>query len=392
MSTQVFFGNARQSRLRADETLPAKLDLIIDKLNLRERVNGKTVAIKMHLGSNIGYSTIHPVFVRKLVQAVKDGGGRPFVTDTAHACASAHERGYSHDTIGCLILPCAGPDERYFKTFPADFKGITEYKVGGTLIDADFLIDFAHVKGHPSCGMGGVFKNLALGAMIGETRGKLHDTVHFDQYWFKDRCPDAEIRKKIIESCSMEALVIDKNDPDNVHLHTEPCNQCGDCAKVAPEGALRIDGANFFAFQQACAIGVSHVLSQFDPANTVYLNLATQMTAVCDCFGFTGASVLPDVGIFGGNDICAVEQAMLDEVGKCEIIEENVPMSMQLQPGVGRHPFQVLHGVLKDPYKVVEYSAALGLGSQSYEFVDVLPLETQDSSKYEDMVVSADEL
>ena len=73
MPSQVFFGSAKQAQLDAKETLPAKLALILDLLHLRDRVKDETVAIKMHTGNNIGYSTVHPVFVRKVVQAVKDG-------------------------------------------------------------------------------------------------------------------------------------------------------------------------------------------------------------------------------------------------------------------------------------------------------------------------------
>jgi len=62
MSSIVYFGTARQSRLEAKETLPAKLDLIIEKLKIRERVKDEIVLIKMHTGNNICYSTIHPVF------------------------------------------------------------------------------------------------------------------------------------------------------------------------------------------------------------------------------------------------------------------------------------------------------------------------------------------
>ena len=39
------------------------------------------------------------------------------------------------------------------------------------------------------------------------------------------------------------------------------------------------------------------------------------------------------------------------------------------------HPFRWLHGPYKDPYKVVEYGEALGLGSRSYELIDLLPVE-----------------
>jgi uncharacterized Fe-S center protein len=81
MVSTVYYGSPRQAQLKAEETLPAKLDLIIEKLKIRERVKDETVAIKLHLGNNIGYSVIHPVFVRKIVQAVKDAVGNPlFVT------------------------------------------------------------------------------------------------------------------------------------------------------------------------------------------------------------------------------------------------------------------------------------------------------------------------
>ena len=59
MSSAVYFGSARQARLVAGETLPAKLDLILDRLKIRDRVKGETVAVKMHTGNNLGYSTVH---------------------------------------------------------------------------------------------------------------------------------------------------------------------------------------------------------------------------------------------------------------------------------------------------------------------------------------------
>ncbi len=57
MSNKVFYGSPRQARLEAKETLPAKLDLILEQLHIRERVKDEIVAIKMHTGNNIVYST-----------------------------------------------------------------------------------------------------------------------------------------------------------------------------------------------------------------------------------------------------------------------------------------------------------------------------------------------
>ena len=95
----------RQTRLEANETLPIKLDKIVDKLAIHDRVKGEHVAIKMHLGGNVGYSTLHPVFVRRVVKAVKDGGGKPFIVDLNWSAGDAAERGYTAETLGCSIFP-----------------------------------------------------------------------------------------------------------------------------------------------------------------------------------------------------------------------------------------------------------------------------------------------
>src|SRR5512143_277782 len=100
MPTPVYFGSARQARLDPKETLPAKLDLILDRLYLRERVKDETVAIKLHVGAGIGYSTVHPIFVRKVVQAVKDSGGKPFIADVNGNVMDAQTRGYTAEVLG----------------------------------------------------------------------------------------------------------------------------------------------------------------------------------------------------------------------------------------------------------------------------------------------------
>ena len=383
MPSKVFFGSAHQARLEAKETLPAKLDLILDQLHIRDRVKDETVAIKMHTGNNMVYSTIHPVFVRRVVQAVKDGGGKPFVVGVNWNTAGAEERGYSSETIGCPVYPAAGPDEKYFYEHERPYKNIKSWKVSGLIQDSSFLVNFAHVKGHPSCGFGAAFKNIALGCMAGNTRGQMHDSMHFDQYWFPEKCPDKSLLERIVDVCPHEGIVADKENPDNLHLHMENCNQCGRCLQIAPPGSLLIDPVNFHTFQEACAIAADIILSTFAPEKVVHLNLATFMTPVCDCFGFTSMPILPDAGVFGSDDVVALDKATLDVIAQTRLIEENIPASMEVHTRAG-HPFQWLHGPLKDPYKVVEYGGQLGIGSQDYELVDVLPVEkvTRSSMPY----------
>ncbi len=374
MTSTVYYGSPRQARLDAKESLPAKLDLILEALRLRERVKNELVALKLHTGTNIGYSTIHPVFVRKVVQAVKDGGGKPFVVDVDWDVAGAETRGYTPEVLGCPIYPLAGPKDRYYTAYKRPFMNIQEWKLGGLIQDASFLVNFAHVKGHPSCGFGSAFKNLALGCMIGETRGAIHDTNHYRKYWFGELCPDEETRQRIMASCPHEALVEDRHHPGEIHLHIEQCNQCLRCLQVAPPGSLFIEPETFWAFQEACAVSVSISLGTFEPGKATHLALATHMTPVCDCFGFTSMPILRDAGIFGSDDIVAIDQAVLDMTANSPLLEENIPTSMEVHSRLG-HPFRWLHGPYKDPYKVTEYGEALGLGSREYELVDILPVE-----------------
>jgi len=374
MTSTVYWGSPRQARLEANETLPAKLDLIIDRLALRDRVRDEIVAIKMHTGNNLSYSTAHPVFIRKVVQAVKDGGGKPFVVDLDWDVREAERRGYSTEVLGCPVYPLSGLKDGYHYTHEFPFKNMREWKVGGMIQDATFLVNFAHAKGHPSCGYGAAIKNLALGCMVRETRRSMHDLHHFDQYWFKERCPDPAIRQAILDACPHGALVQDKHDPEEIHLHYDPCNQCGRCLQVAPPGSLKLAPENFWVFQEGCAISTSITLGTFAPEKMVHFNLATHMTPVCDCFGFTSMPILPDAGIFGSDDIVAIDQAVLDMTAKTPLLEQNIPTSMEIWYRDG-HPFQTLHGPMKDPYKVVEYAEKLGLGTRQYELVDVFPVE-----------------
>ena len=379
MTSQVFFGSARQARLEAKETLPAKLDLIIDRLGLRDRVKDESVAIKMHTGNNMVYSTIHPVFVRRVVQAIKDGGGKPFVVDVNWDAAGAEQRGYASEVIGCPVYPAAGPEEKYFYTHERPYKSIKNWKVAGLIQDSSFMVNFAHIKGHPSCGFGGAFKNIALGCMAGETRSAMHDVMHFDPYWFPEKCPDPADRQRMIEACPFEALVEDKKHAGQLHLHMEQCNQCERCLKVAPAGSLKIDQVNFHSFQEAVAVAADVVLSTFATGKVTNMALAMHMTPVCDCFGFTSMPILPDAGVFGSDDIVALDQAVLDVTGKSRLIEENLPGVLEVHTREG-HPFRWLHGPHKDPYVALEYAEKLGMGSRSYELVDVLPVEKVERS------------
>ena len=77
----VLFASTRVKKLEADGTLPAKFRRLLKRLLPKEGWDRKRIAIKMHVGGGLGYTTIHPVFVIQLVNALKERGAAPFITD-----------------------------------------------------------------------------------------------------------------------------------------------------------------------------------------------------------------------------------------------------------------------------------------------------------------------
>ncbi|MBN1305911.1 MAG: hypothetical protein JXA13_15860 [Anaerolineales bacterium] len=52
----------------------------------------------MHTDNNIGYPTVHLVFIRKSVKTVKEGDGQPFVAVESQDAAYPEQPGYSNDS------------------------------------------------------------------------------------------------------------------------------------------------------------------------------------------------------------------------------------------------------------------------------------------------------
>ena len=114
MPSNVLFAPMAYTRYEASQTLPEKFSRLLEKSGLGDKVNGKSVAIKMHVGSGITYSTIPPVFVRKLVDFVHKHGGDCFITDHYVYRRHPEERGYTESNLGCPVLDDCGHLGKYF--------------------------------------------------------------------------------------------------------------------------------------------------------------------------------------------------------------------------------------------------------------------------------------
>ena len=124
----------------------------------------------------------------------------------------------------------------------------------------------------------------------------------------------------------------------------------------------------FRSFQAGMAICTKAILDSFAPDSVYYINFLIQITAICDCWGLTTPSLVPDIGIMASSDIVALEKASLDAIRLENLLPNGVPGGQKLT-GEG-HLFQLLHG--KDPYVQIRELENIGLGTQEYQLQTVM--------------------
>lgn len=361
MPATVYFAPMAYARYEAKQTLPEKFSRLLRQTGLADKVKGKTVAIKMHVGDGVGYSTIPPVFVRKLVSFVKESGGDCFLTDHYLYKRQPENRGYTEMSMGCPLLDDCGHLGKYFYPKDVHFKTFRHVDVAGLIHDADFMIDLSHVKGHGACGFGGACKNIAMGCVTDRTRHEIHG-LEGGLVWHAERCVHC---KKCVESCNHHANSFGKDRQYRVDYHN--CTLCQHCLKVCPTDAIELDSHDYADFQTGMAICTRTVIDTFAPGHVYYINFLTQITALCDCWGMTTPSLVPDIGIMASEDIVAIERASLDAIKVEDLIPVGVPEGMEL--GETGHLFERLHG--KNPYMQLEKLEEQGLGAQAYTLTEV---------------------
>jgi len=353
------------NKFEAKSTLPLKFKRMLDTISFKNIVNGKSVIIKMHLGMDYSYTTIHPLFVKILVDTIRNAGGEIFITDLFvlrkntenFAVRGAKNRGYSEEICGAPIIPIAGVFDKYYYSKKVDFKSLKEIQIAGHIYDADVLIDFSHVKGHGICAYGGACKNIAMGCVTRKTRLDLH-TLEGGIIWKQESCIHC---KKCIKACRYKANSFTNTGEYQISFHD--CTYCQHCVEVCPNGALEFTGKKYEDFQTGMAISTQEILKTFEKNNVYYINVLMNITPICDCWGFSNPSIVPDIGILASNDLVSIEKASLDLIKTENLIPNSLPKDRKLREG--EHLFEKIWG--KDPYMQVSALEKRGIGNSNYE-------------------------
>lgn len=360
--SDVYFCSTQVKELRAEASLPGKFERALNQFDLSGMFAAHKVAVKMHLGGGLGYTTIHPLFVRLLVEGIKQAGGAPFITDREESALTAAQRGYTAETLAAPIYPAAGLSNDFHRTAPLGYRELETIELAGMIESAPAMVVLSHVKAHGQAGLGGAIKNLGMGAVTSRSRGAIHRLMDASLEWDENACSHCETCQ---HNCPEQAISFNQEGRIRVDFHA--CRYCLHCVTSCPSEALTIDSSGIGYFQEGLARATKVVLDTFEPGRVLFVNVLLDITPLCDCWGFTTPSMVPDIGIMLSRDVVSLEQATLDAIKVEDFIPGSLPTGISL--GEGGHLLERLWG--KDPYLQVEAAARLGLGERSHQLIEV---------------------
>jgi len=328
----VYFLNARASHM--NESLLVKMMAVADAAGIEDLVEqGDIVGIKLHMGEWNNTAYIRPVYVRQLVDKIKELGGRPFVTDctclpyTPYASRTtaldyrltAERNGFTTGALGAPVIIADGwlgnDDVRI--DLPEGII-LKEQYVGAGIAHCDALIVLTHFKGHPMGTFGGAIKNIGVGCA--SKRGKLN--LHLGRHpkygaaageYYPSMCQGKDCSKweQCVGSCPVEALEIRNN---KMYWHKERCIGCWGhiFASMCPVflGMNLRDGLE--ASGAAIADSALATVKAIGREKMLYINLAIDITPWCDCVAWSDTQIVSDIGVFASRDIVAIDKACLD--------------------------------------------------------------------------------
>ncbi|MBS1266121.1 MAG: hypothetical protein MAG795_00086 [Candidatus Woesearchaeota archaeon] len=303
---------------------------------------GEEIAIKLHMGEPGNKYYLRPIVVKVYVDILKKIGCKPFLFDSPVVYAgprntsedylkAAAQHGYTEATMGCPIV---------ISNQSITFKGKDmDHEVCKTLAEADGVLVLTHLKGHFCCGFGGAIKNLGMGAVSKETKGKIHNGGEPE---YDKGCTMCKI---CASKCPLNHIRYENNRP---YFDANWCCGCSNCVRFCPENAIK---AKVDLFDYLLAEGAHAALSHFKKA--YFVNIIKNIAKLCDCNADAGGIVLEDVGVAFGDDIISVDKASLDLINK----------------KAGKDLFEEIH--FKSPLAHIKDGAELGMGKLDYELVQV---------------------
>ncbi|MDY6970701.1 MAG: DUF362 domain-containing protein [Thermodesulfobacteriota bacterium] len=366
--SEVYFSDLRAS---ARENLLSKVVRLVNSTGLEQIITPRSlVALKMHFGEKGNTAFIRPLFIRQIVDRVKDLGASPFLTDcnTLYAGTrsdsvshlnTATENGFAYSVVNAPIIIADGMRGATFSTVEINQEIIKTAFLGREIVQSDFLISLAHFKGHELSGFGGTIKNLGMGCA--SRKGKLDQHSGLSPKVKRKKCVGCG---DCVHHCAQRAISLLE---DKATIDPKKCVGCGECILICPNGVIDIRWSADIPIFQKKLVEYAFAVLKEKQGKAVFVNFLTNISPACDCYGHSDAPIVHDIGIMASKDPVAIDQASADMVNQ-QAAAEGSCVSKCREPGEDK--FKGIYPKV-DWTVQLKHAEKIGLGSREYKVVKI---------------------
>lgn len=368
MSSKVYFANLRARTNKTNKI--SKISNLFERAGFYELIQpGDLTAIKLTFGERGSDGFISPVFVRQVVDKVKEKGAKPFLTDTntlysgsrhnaVDHLLTALEHGFDYTVTGAPIIIADGLRSENVEEVRIDKKHFAKVKLTKDIVRADSAIILSHFKGHEMAGFGGAIKNLAMGGAPAVGKKEQHASrIIVDQ----DKCIGCG---RCSEVCPEQAVTLTEK---KAHIALDKCIGCGECMTVCPVKAIGMDWQTDLAAMLERMTEYGYGFAKAHEKRIGYINFLLNITPDCDCASWSDAPIVPDIGFLASTDPVAIDQASFDLVNK-QLGFSNTLLSANWEAGADK-----FHGLRShvDGTVQLRYGEEIGMGSRKYDLIEI---------------------
>ncbi len=367
-ASKVYFSGLRAT---ARENMHVKLWRLLDEAGIDNKVrSGDLVAIKLHFGEKGNTGFIRPVFIRSIVERIKELGGLPFLTDTntlyrgsrtdsVTHIVTAIENGFAYAVVSAPLIIAGGLRGSSSVQVKVDQKIFKLIDIATEIAEADVLISVAHFKGHELTGFGGAIKNIGMGCA--SRSGKLKQHSDLSPKIHSKKCTGCG---ECTAHCAQGALSIHGG---KAIIDLDRCIGCGECITICPRAAIGVRWSRDIPRLQKKMVEYAFGVLKQKEGNILFVNFLTQISPLCDCNRYTAVSIVPDIGIMASPDPVAIDQASVDMVNQQTVLPGS---GLERNTRPGEDKFRGLYPDIDWGFQL-DYAQQIGLGSRRYELINL---------------------
>jgi hypothetical protein len=353
-------------RAKYKENFIEKLGKLLDIAGLDQTVKKRGLtAVKLHFGEIGNTAYIRPVFIRKVIECIKEIGGVPFLTDAntlyagnrsvaPHHLVTAIQNGFAYSVVDAPVVIADGLRGKSETAVIINKKHFKRAYIGTEIVQADSLISVAHFKGHELSGFAGTLKNVGMGCA--SRKGKMAQHA--------DVAPKVKVKDCVgcgecVEHCPAKAIALVKS---KAHINDDKCIGCGECVIVCPNEAVKIRWNESVPLFMEKMVEYTLGVLKGKKGRSLFINFIVDVSPACDCAPFNDAPIVRDIGVVASTDPVAIDQAAVDLVNQ----EKALPGScLKEKTGSGEDKFKGLYP--KVDWEIqLDYAEKIKLGSRDY--------------------------